>query len=230
MNLQLKLRGVAVVDLFASWNNAKLGSYCVWKPDSGAIWVDTFNFPWNDRFVYAFPPYCLIGQTLQEPSTEHCTGVLIFPYWPTQNWFSKLGQMLFDHPVMLSCRKKGGKLLTHAVKQMDQLPKMRLLAALVPGQVPKVHAFHEKLAQSSWPRGEKHLEDNTPRYICRWLHFCGQRHADPYKPVMGLILCFLTELFSQVWAIVVWILHEVLRHFWCRVTCLSDSYLSYGDL
>ncbi|XP_074661124.1 uncharacterized protein LOC141913859 [Tubulanus polymorphus] len=58
--------GEPAIDLFASRNNHKVPRLFSWKPDPQAEAVDAFSVPWNKELVYAFPPFCLVGKTLQK--------------------------------------------------------------------------------------------------------------------------------------------------------------------
>lgn len=45
-------------------------------------------------FFYAFPPFSLILKCLHKIKTDRATGILVFPYWPSQPWFPLLDSLL----------------------------------------------------------------------------------------------------------------------------------------
>ena len=149
------------IDLFASRTNTKIKNFCAWKPDPEAVCIDAFTINWHPYFVYAFPPFCLIGRVLQKIATEVVTGVIIFPYWPTQPWFSKLAQMIVEFPLLLSCRSTTQPLLTHPNKDMNSLPNSRLLAALISGDKSRITDSHKKLRTFCSLHGETPPRNNT---------------------------------------------------------------------
>ena len=50
--------------LFASRLNKRFPIFCSWKPDPDAWKIDAFSFPWIQKGLYAFPPFCLVGKVL----------------------------------------------------------------------------------------------------------------------------------------------------------------------
>ena len=156
-NQLCELWGKPEVDLFASRINYKLKPYCSWKPDPGAEVVDAFSISWHHMFVYAFPPFSLIGRVLRKIQYEKTKAILIIPLWPTQHWFSKVTHMLVDFPVVLHCRS--GPLLFHPSKSSAELPKMRVAAVLLSGDRQIVNQFQgTPLLQ---PHGEIPQLDST---------------------------------------------------------------------
>ena len=90
------------IDLFATVLNAQLPIFASWKPDPQAKFVDAFMTPWNNYcLTYAFPPFSMIGRTLQKIRTDNSTTLLIAPLWPTRPWFALALQMLAAPPVLL---------------------------------------------------------------------------------------------------------------------------------
>ena len=53
------------IDLFASWLNNQLDTYCSWKPDPGCTYVDAFSTNWSNFNFFAFPPFRLIPKCVQ---------------------------------------------------------------------------------------------------------------------------------------------------------------------
>ena len=49
--------GCPTVDLFASHMNKQTEVYCSWMTNSRALAIDALSIPWQDMFVYAYPPF-----------------------------------------------------------------------------------------------------------------------------------------------------------------------------
>ena len=65
-------------DLFTSRLNKQFPIFCSWKPDPDAWKIDAFSFPWIQKGLYAFPPFCLVGKVLakviQDTMVSHSEG------------------------------------------------------------------------------------------------------------------------------------------------------------
>ena len=121
----------AEIDLFASRLNKQLDCYVSWKPDPFAWTVDAFTFDWSKFFVYAFPPFTLIGRILQKIELDMVEqAIVIVPFWTTQPWFSKLGKMLINCPFLLPRRINT---LLHLTKAKHELNKLQLIACNLSG-------------------------------------------------------------------------------------------------
>lgn len=86
--------GAPDIDLFASRNNAKCNKFISWRPDPDAYTVDAFTVNWQSDYFYAFPPFSLILKCIRKLIDDKATGILIFPYWPSQPWFPLLQSVL----------------------------------------------------------------------------------------------------------------------------------------
>ena len=89
------------IDLFASRLNHQVSCYVSWKPDLGAVFIDSFFITWDKQLLYAFPPFSLIARCLLKIQTDSAKGFMIFPMWPNQSWYPKLLYMLVDVPRVL---------------------------------------------------------------------------------------------------------------------------------
>lgn len=97
--------GYPTIDLFASRANAKCEVYVSWKPDPDATAVDAFTINWQCNFFYAFPPFSLILKCLRKIIDDEASGILVFPYWPSQPWFPLLKDILDSKIVFLNPSK-----------------------------------------------------------------------------------------------------------------------------
>ena len=66
-----------------------------------AFAVDALSMNWNFLHAYAFPPSILIPVVLEKIQWHQCRIVLIAPFWPQQQWFSELLQLLVSAPIRL---------------------------------------------------------------------------------------------------------------------------------
>ena len=152
--------GTPDIDLFASRLNFQVPKYFSWKPDPGALAVDAFMESWSDYYFYAFPPFNMIGKLLKKIEIDRATGIIVVPYWPTQSWFSKFTQMCINTPNILFSRRPGST-LTHPWRQVQELPKTRMLAALVSGQRSHHSEWMTSPRASSWHLGDREQENST---------------------------------------------------------------------
>ena len=73
------------IDLFASRLNSQFTHYVAYRPDPGAVAIDTFSL--DSLPFYAFPPFSVIPAVLKKIRDNKVTGVCVLPNWPTQAWF-----------------------------------------------------------------------------------------------------------------------------------------------
>jgi hypothetical protein len=88
--------GVPEIDLFASRTSAKCEIYISWKPDPDALTVDAFTISWYNKYFYAFPPFTLVLKCLHKIINDNATGIVVFPYWPSQPWFPLLLRLVIS--------------------------------------------------------------------------------------------------------------------------------------
>ena len=87
------------MDMFATRLNNKLPRYCAWKPDPGAEIIDAFTVSWEGMYIYAFPPFNLIGRVLQKIKMDKCSALMVIPAWSTKGWYTQVRKMLIGKPV-----------------------------------------------------------------------------------------------------------------------------------
>ena len=95
----ISIFGEPEIDLFASRLNYKLHTYAAWKPDPGAIIIDSLAEHWGWwKFVYCFPPTCLIARTIQKIQFEYIHGLLVVPENRMAVWYSVMRRIqIGDH-------------------------------------------------------------------------------------------------------------------------------------
>ena len=156
------LWGKPGIDLFASRLNKQTTPFVSWRPDPDALFIDAFSFSWHNYFFYAFPPFSLIGRVLQKIRQEKAQGILIFPLWTTQAWYSKVLSMIIAMPRLLPLEENLLSLPT-VVKQGPHplWHKLQLVACLISGKHSDIEVFQKTLPLSSWPHGGIQHRSNT---------------------------------------------------------------------
>lgn len=118
--------GVPEIDLFASRINNKCPKFVSWKKDPEAFTVDAFTLCWKPFFFYAFPPFSLVLKCVRKIVTDQATGVLVFPYWPSQPWFPLMKQLMIGEPILFQPNKT---LLSSPFRHVHPLHRQITLAA-----------------------------------------------------------------------------------------------------
>ena len=121
------------IDLFTSIINHQLSNYIPWRPDPGAKAVDACSINWSQTYNYCFPPLSVILKVLQRIQQDKAQATVAVPYWTTQNWFPVLLGMLVDHPLIMTASLNIMYLPTHPTTPNPLHPKLKLLAAHMPG-------------------------------------------------------------------------------------------------
>ena len=109
--------GMPQIDLFASKACHQLPKYMSWKTDPLSIASDALSQDWRFKFLYAFPPFCLIGQCLRKAICHQAKMIIVVPVWSAQPWYPLLLQMAISCPLIFPSRpdllrSPGGK-VTH---------------------------------------------------------------------------------------------------------------------
>ena len=123
------------IDLFATRINTKVKKYMSLNPDPGAIGINAFAHCW-DSFPYIFPPFNLIPRILRkirEDKTDQA--IMVVPDWTVALWYPMLKKMSLQPPLHLGNRTDMLKLPNKPHTVHPLLPKMRLMAWLLSGNV-----------------------------------------------------------------------------------------------
>ena len=97
--------GTPDIDLFASRTSHQLPVYMSWRPDPGCLAVNALQQTWTHRALYAFPPFCLVGQCLRKVQADRARLTIITPLWTSQSWFPTLLGMSVANPLLLPASK-----------------------------------------------------------------------------------------------------------------------------
>ena len=139
------LFGRPYVDLFATYHNRKLPTFCARRFHPQAWQTDAFSFTWDNMFLYAFPPWRLVHRVLATVKSSSADMILIAPYWPNQPWFPLLLEMLVAPPFQFPTTAT--KLLTQRRGSLwhRDLDTLHLSAWSLSGQPYKQKAFRTGL-------------------------------------------------------------------------------------
>ena len=122
------------IDCFATRINTQLCQYISYKPDPFSTYVDAFSVDWQNLHGYLFPPFSLIGRTLQKVQMDHAVVVLVVPYWPTQPWFNTFQRLLMG-PAFMVKPHATNLILVHKPQERHPLwRKLRLMIGKLSGK------------------------------------------------------------------------------------------------
>ena len=85
------------IDIFASRLNTQLKTFFSFRPDPECSAVDAFSENWGNIKLYAFPPFSIIGKTLQKIENDKATGIMVVPEWPNQPWYSQFQSIVKNY-------------------------------------------------------------------------------------------------------------------------------------
>ena len=152
--------GQPYIDLFATRLNNQLSKFVSWRPDPDAFHVDAFTLNWHSYSFYAFPPFSVLGKTLQKVALDLATGIVIASVWTTQPWFAQILHMLISKPILLPV--KDTLLQLPGSTQLHPLcKKLRMMACLVSGNRLSSNTFLEQQPTLSWHPGETVRKNST---------------------------------------------------------------------
>ncbi|XP_029441229.1 uncharacterized protein LOC115080906 [Rhinatrema bivittatum] len=92
--------GTPVLDLMATYKNAKAPRFFARRRETGAEGVDALALPWpTGVLLYVFPPWPLIGRTLRRIELHPSPVILVAPEWPRRPWFADLQNLALEPPL-----------------------------------------------------------------------------------------------------------------------------------
>ena len=97
--------GQAVVDLFASKENAQCALFYSIHGRDAPLGIDALAHVWPQELLYAFPPLSLIPPTLNRVREQGHKLILIAPFWPAMHWLAEIYQLLCAQPWRLPLRR-----------------------------------------------------------------------------------------------------------------------------
>ena len=76
-----------------------------WKINLFSQGRDTFQIFWAHKFVYASPPFKIIGRVLQKVNQDQFLMLIITSEWTGIPWFPGLLKMSVKNPLLLPALK-----------------------------------------------------------------------------------------------------------------------------
>ena len=92
--LTIKKWGRPEIDLFGSRHNDQIKPFVSWRADPDAYATDAMCLNWRDKYLYNFPPFCMLFRDLQKLQEDQVKRLVIAPLWRMQVWIPKTCQML----------------------------------------------------------------------------------------------------------------------------------------
>ena len=153
--------GQPEIDLFASRLCHQIPKYFSWRADPESMGTDALQQDWRFRFLYAFPPFSLIGRCIRKVALQRTKMILITPVWTSQSWYPNLLEMSVSQPIILPGSKH---LLLDPKGQAHPLVRdgnLRVAAWLISGKIQEQLAFQKQLPDSWSPEEAKEPEAFT---------------------------------------------------------------------
>ena len=122
-----QMRGTPEINLFVSRVSHQLPQYISWKIYPFSQDRDAFQISWIHKFVYAFPPFELIGRVLQKVNQDQCLMLIITPAWLGWPWFPGLLKVSLKIPLLLPALKDVLKDQTEKLSPLVMQISLRLV-------------------------------------------------------------------------------------------------------
>ena len=90
------------LDCFANRINTQLKDYVSFRPDPSALFIDAFTVDWAFYKPYLFPPFSIVGKTLQKIMVDQAEVLMVVPRWPSKPWFNLFQDMLVGQPLVVA--------------------------------------------------------------------------------------------------------------------------------
>ena len=142
-------------DFLKTYCNKKIPRYVSWHPETFSYAVDSLTLNWQNLNFYAFPPFSLIVKLISKIIREQALGIMIIPYWPTQNWFPLMAQCLINFPIKIPSTLSALLLPQDSSHRHPLILEMILLAVPLSGQQSKQQIFQKNLTKLFAIHGEQ---------------------------------------------------------------------------
>ena len=128
-------------------------------------------------FLYDFPRFSLIGKVLQKVSFGTTTGIIIFPYRPSNTGSHYCHNHSCENP--LSVANDEGSTGVAKAETRSEL---------------SVTTKDSEVLPASWRKSTKTQYSSS---IHRWFMFGSERNKKPHNPTVALTVDFLTDLYES---------------------------------
>ncbi|XP_045127706.1 uncharacterized protein LOC123514122 [Portunus trituberculatus] len=187
--------GLNSIDLFASGINTQVPTYVSWKPDPNAAYTNAFTMDWNDKSLYALPPFSVIGKMLKKIQEDKATVIYILPLWPMQIWFPLALQLLAETPLLLP--RELLVLPQDPGFKHPQATKLKMTSMILSGNRLRTRAFQRRLPDFSLRSWRRSTKLQYGPHISRWVSVCVSRKIYPILPPLNFLLEFLLLEFKR---------------------------------
>ena len=102
--------GKPLLDLLASRLCHQLSRSIAWRRDPQSVATDAFQQDWKYQFLYAFPPFSMIGRVLRKVQKDQTNMIIVTPAWQSQSWY----------PILLKKDYQKSNSLTKSSKRFTQ--------------------------------------------------------------------------------------------------------------
>lgn len=160
----VKKFGMPEIDMFASRLNKQIKSFVSWKPDPEAVAIDAFSVNWSEKYIYAFPPFSLMGRFVQKVRQDQADVLLVAPFWVTQNFYTSILEMITHDPYIIKVHEDT-LMLPQTQKIHPLVNKLHLMLCRISGDPTKSETYRKNLLTSSWRLGENPHRSNIPRTL-----------------------------------------------------------------
>ena len=174
--------GLPEIDMFASRLNKQIERFVSWKPDPEAVSIDAFSISWKNMYMYAFPPFSLMGRLIQKVRQDQTDVLLVAPFWVTQNFFTSILEMLTHDPYIIKVRQDTLK-LSQTRKIHPLVNKLHLMLCRISGNPMKAENFRKNLLTSSWSPGGTLRKSSIPRILTDGFHSVIKGKLISFKPL-----------------------------------------------
>ena len=153
------------------------------RQDPFSLATDAMQQDWSQKYMYAFPPFNMVGQVLKKTQEDRCQLLIITRVWVTQPWYPPC-QMSIEHPVWIP-------------NKMDLLknPQGEHHPLLLNAYLTLV------ASKKGWSTISNARSGGTKsNYESAWTKFnswCGRRKINPFHSPIQSVLDFLADLFDQ---------------------------------
>jgi hypothetical protein len=90
------VRGLPVIDLFASRQSAQTRRFFGWDTADRPEAIDALSQRWDFSLAYVFPPIPLLKKVVRKLETSRGTYLLVTPFWDAQTWFASLQALVVE--------------------------------------------------------------------------------------------------------------------------------------
>lgn len=165
------------------------------KSDPGSEATNALQRDWGHMFPYAFPPFNLIGKTLQKVKKHSIDMILVTPIWGAQPWYPQLLGMTTCNPIMLPQTKT---LLSSPQGQTHHLLENKTLQ-MGAWLISKMHnsSISESAPQLIISARSSGTRSNYNSHWQQFSSWCSRKQIDPFCCSLNYIINYLALLFDN---------------------------------